>query len=839
MWTFREYADRSNPDIQAALPEKLQNTLSEIMANFLAVCTACINEAKESRPQGVCDKLRVYMRKTTKVIAGEAAAVQAQTGKIDALLAQFKNMVRTDTHLTAKETQSMTMRVEKGVNKIVRTTTAISNELGRKTDLDDSNRARIKKHLAFDEQNPAWDSWKQTYESLQSSSFDGTGDWIDDNAVLREWTDIQARTSTVAVALEGPDSSGKTHACFPILKCLGKPQQSTESQTLRANVAHFFFENSNDTQKSIASGKGGVPLRDALAGLVLQLTQKDIAFQSFVAEQCLHAAGTTFDARDIWENLIMRYFTASSKYSKEDTHQDEEVDARPDKIFFLLIDGLESARGSRRDPDGIKLVQHMIETITNQQTSGRAKRTQHFQVRLLITGTKEYLSKVLVGESISRVQQISLCENNHADLEIFFRESQAMHKLEQANSRLKNKPLTHEQNFDVDAFLSKLIHDSKNNYAKLQSYLETVEDADDDQVESMLLHNSLDHILVLDSGQRKVKKLSKRLDQLSKRLDQQYIDDLNEILPWIVLPDWWPSIAQLGAVLQLKHRVAVKLEERIEKHYRSVLECKNGLVMATRINLDHFQAACQASPSNPEISPGRVGDGLHTKMEISDRTQQLDFDQMAMLQKIVLSVCGDTVFSKSGLDQFFNQCVPVEPHGVYFEPTDGHCRIILSLLKAVFPANREIAKSLHHYAIEDLLWHLGQVSSADMLKLSAERRKELGRWLFAFFMHEKSVRVWFVEDQLEQILSEKWWISLDEVLRWFQDPEVAEGAFSMLKPTSSSMILEKKDLLERASEILASEWLLKSSWDAGKAFGWILQLPKEVSTAISKLMEKY
>lgn len=834
MWTFREYANRSTPDIRAALPEGLQNTLFQVMAHFIAVCTACTYEAKKSKPKGVRNRLRVYGHKTVKVIAGDAAVVQVQTEKIDALLNRFKNMVRTDTHLTAKETQNMTRRVEKEVNKIVRTTTELSNELGRKTDLDDSNRARIKKQLAFDEQNSAWDSWKRTYEALQSSSLEGTGDWIDNNTLLREWTGIQASTSAVVVALEGPDSSGKTHACFPILRRLGRPQQSTESQTLQANVAHFFFESSNDTQKSTASGKGGLPLRDALAGLVLQMTQKDIAFQTFVAEQCLQAAGTTFDARDIWENLIMRYSTASSKHSREDAHQDKEAGIRPDKIFFLLIDGLESATGNRQDPDGTKLVRFMIETITNQQTSGRAKRNQPFQVRLLITGTEEYLSKVLVGQSIPTVQRISLCENNKEDLRIFIKErDQAMLKMEEAKSRLEHtKSLIHKQKIDIDAFLSRLINDSENNYAKLQSYLEAIEDADDDQLENILLHNSLSNVQIIGSGQRQV-------ERLSKRLTQQYLDDLNEILPWIVLPDWWPNVAQLSAVLQLKHRVVVKLEERIEKHYCPVLECRNGVIMMPRTISEHFQTACQANPSDLEISPSCTGHGLHTKMEISDRRQQLDSDQMAMLHKIVLSVCGDAVFSKSGLDEFFNQCGTVEPHGVFFEPTDGHCRIILSLLKAVFPANREIAKSLHHHAIEDLLWHLGQVSSADMLKLSAERRRELGRWLFAFFMHEKSVRVWFVEDQLEQILSEQWWTSLDEVLRWFQDPEVAEGAFSMLGTRSSSMILEKKDLLERASEILASEWLLKSSWDAGKVFGWILQLPKEVSTAILKLMSKH
>lgn len=277
MGTFNAYANGISPDIQAALPERLKNTLYQLMANFLAICTACTKEAKKSKPKDLFGRLRLYRDNTVKVLAGQANEVKAQTDKLDLLLKSINNQALIDTHVTAKRIQMGTMRVENKVDAIH--TTVLSNGLGRKTDLDDSKRARIKKQLAFDEQNPAWDSWKRTYEHLQDSRLDGTGAWIDTNEVLREWTNTQASTSTAVVALEGPDSSGKTHACFPILRRLGQPQQGIDSQVSHANVAHFFFESSNDTQKSVASGKGGVPLRDALAGLVLQLTQKDDAFQ--------------------------------------------------------------------------------------------------------------------------------------------------------------------------------------------------------------------------------------------------------------------------------------------------------------------------------------------------------------------------------------------------------------------------------------------------------------------------------------------------------------------------------------------------------------------------------
>lgn len=550
-----------------------------------------------------------------------------------------------------------------------------------------------------------------------------------------------------------------------------------------------------------------------------------------MAEQCLQAASTTFDANDIWDNLIIRYIAAASKYRKEDMIQDEETDSKPGKIFFLLVDGLESAEGNRHDPDGTKLVRSMIKTIMNQQTSESAKKNQPFQVRLLITGTEDYLSKVFIPKR----QRISLCKNNQADLELFVKGwNPAMLRLKQPKSRLarlEQKNPLHKQKFDIDAFTSKLITDSENNYAKVQSFLEAIEDANDDQLEIILSHNSLKNVQVVGSGQRQV-------ERLSKRLNQQYIDDLNEILPWIVLPRQWFTVSELEAVLQLKYRVVVKLEERTEKHYSPVLECKNGLVKSSRVILEHFQQAGQTRHGRLEMSPSRTREALHSKTGISDRTQQLDPNEMAILRGMVVSICGDSVFLRSGLDHFFNQYGPVEPRGIYFEPIDGHCRIILSLLKAVLPANKEIAKSLHPYTIWHLFWHLSQVSSLDILTLSAGRRQELGRCLSAFFMHEKSVRVWFVEENLEPILSNWWWTSVSEVLRWFQDPKVAEGAFSILEPRSSSMSLEKKDLLERASEILASEWLLKSSWDAGKAFGWILRLPKEVSTSALKIRVK-
>lgn len=891
MDTFGEYARRTGSNTTTPIPDKMTSVLFQLMTQFLDICTECAKLAKSSKPKGIRKKLRVFKRNATKVIAGEDAAVQSRKKALEALLHRVKTMAQVDAHLSIKEAQKTVegvktdvTSVHKGVvgvktevsgvktevtgvkTELHRVTTEItgvrtdlSNNFGRKTDLEDSNRDKIKKQLAFDEKSPSWNSWKKTYENLQNLRLEDTGKWIISDTSLANWADTQKSASTPVVALEAPNSSGKTHLCFPVLKYLGKPRPDSEGQTPQVSVAHFFFKGSGSSPMSTGSRKGGVPLRDAFAGLVLQLTEKDVAFQTFVAEQCRQALGS-FDAKEIWDNLIMAYSTSSSKNLKEAPTKDGPGDVKPGKIFFLVIDGLETAKGSDQDPDGTSLVKHVIKGITelHQGNSKNTKRKQPLEVRLFITGTPEYLQKVLVddppnpnGAGTSEVSgnngsipssykerpntsdggasakpstgpaigisRILLCEKNHEDLHIFIQK-----KGETALAKLRN----FKNEINIPDFISKLIRDSQSSYSDLLTFIEEIEGADDEiELQKILECESLRNIQITGSVQR-------RVDMLFKTSSKQHVDDFNEILPWIVLPERWPDMDQLEAVLHLKHGVAVELRHRVETVYGSLLECNDAGMVYSFSTMEYFQNLAEIRNANLEGPSSNAHKLLQSNGQTSNQLEQFDRKQLEVLQEIISSFCGNTLFSKSGLHQFFKQSddTNIDPPGIWFDNADGHCRIILSLLKAICPENREDAKSLHRYAIECLLWHLGKVSSADIVALSAERKREIGRWLYAFFMHEKFVHVWFVEDQLPRILSTEWWKALNEVLRWLRDPAVGEGAHLMFGDNKSSMILERKDLMERACEILASEWLLRNDWDPAKALKWILQLPKEVST---------
>ncbi|KAF7541044.1 hypothetical protein G7054_g932 [Neopestalotiopsis clavispora] len=821
MGTFAPYA--TDPVLAPLIPETIQSLLVELMAHFLTICTDCANEARSPKPKRLRDKLSLYKRIVIEVMAGNAAAVTGSANKLDHLLDQLKDQIRIHTHKSVMKTEAATQR--------------LANQFSRQTSLslDDSNLTRIKEHLGSNHDNRNWGYWKRSYESLLDSTLVETGGWIESNKALKEWRDVSNSVPNAVLAMQAPNGSGKTHACFWLLRHLIDLHKHSDNQTTRVNVAHCFFESPGDTQKIAGSSGVGMSLRDALAGLVLQLTETDVSFRTFVAKQCHQVGNTTYNGHDIWDNLIMDYLMTASKQSRQDANGGKKSDTKAGKIFFLVIDGLDVATGSQQDKDGTVLVRHIIESIRrhqNQSSSTNAKQNQPFQVRLVISGTKEYLDNVFTsasaGETTGCVPRVSLCEYNAEDLSVFIEKKgqPAVSKLKDAKSRLESKLRLPARSgilrismktIDIGLFRRKLIEGSENNYVKLQSYLEAIERASDKQLEDILSSDSLSEFYIIDSVRNSVAALAKELQK-----QRQEIDVLNEILPWIVLPqEGRPTVAQLEAVLRLKYGRAMNVKERIEQKYKSrtLLWCRDDVVFMSSNALDYFRKVGETATDTPIALPGQNNYIQTPNRTISYRAQPLDSNERVLPRDTMLSVSGGSSFEKSGYDEALN---------ISFHRVDGHCRIVLSLLRAVCPANSKIAKSLHGYAINNMLWHLSQVNPAEILTLGVDRRREIGRWLFAFFMNENSVRVWFREERLSFILGDDWWESLDAVLRWFQDVEVAEGALSVLGTGGSSLILERKDLLERASEILATEWFVKSSWDAAKAFRRIVQLPKEI-----------
>ncbi|KAF2998734.1 hypothetical protein E8E14_001496 [Neopestalotiopsis sp. 37M] len=845
MGTFAPYATEITPTVQAKIPKGIKSLLVQLMTHFMAICTQCATEAQSPKPKHLRGKISMYGQLVIRALAGGEASVRARAETLNDLLSQLKTQISSNMHTSMLKMELATEVISK---QVLHQTEQIERQTS--VTLDDSHQARIKEHLGFND-DEIRGYCRGTYKSLQDSTFLETGKWIKINKDLREWTDVGKSSSNIALALEGPNGSGKTHTCFWLLKSLIDQRKHSEGQASRANIAYFFFERPGDTRKTAGRTMAGISLRDALAGLVLQLTRNDVAFRTYVAKQCQLAGNTTYNGHGIFDDLIMGYCVAASKQPSGSANELESRDTtKASKVFFLLLDGLEMARGSQQDPEGTALVRHIIESIRRHQhqpSSTNVRRNHPVQLRFFISGTKEYLDKVLTRvsaeETISGVPRVPLCKYNSEDLKAFIEKDwkSAVSKLKQAKSRLdQSKSKMHqakrnleqripklqpkhgsldssEEKVDIGQFRETLILESGNNYVKLQSYLEEIDRASDSQLESILSSDSLIEFHIIDSVRNSISVLTKELQE-----QRQEIDILNEILPWAVLSrEGRPTVAQLEAVLRLKYGRVVDIKERIEQKYksRSLLWCRDDLVFLSPNALEYFKKVCEAATDIPIASPGQHNNTKNSSRVIPYRAQQLDRNERLLPRDIMSPVSGGISFEKTGHD---------EPLNISFRRVDGHCRIILSLLKAVSPANTKIAKSLHDYAVNNILWHLSQVNPAEILTLGVERRRELGRWLFAFFMNENSVRVWFREERLSFILGDGWWESLDAVLRWFQDVEVAEGALSVLGTGGSSLILERKDLLERASEILASEWLLKSSWDAAKAFMRIVQLPKEI-----------
>lgn len=795
--TFQEYAENPPPPIPAVrIAAALKSALKEMMLYFLEICTQCAELAKARKSKGFRAKMRRLRRSTVNALAGDAA-VESKRKKIEEAQKKIQRLITTGTHFTVlrmnQKVDSLDGKmdmVQEGVNTLV------------EYHLQSSNEAKIKEKLPFDESNPSWNSWNTTLIDLKYSFCIGFGNWVRDE--LSKWADVTSNKAHPTFALKAREGTGQSYLSLRAIDYLTERRCQIDRKSVK--MAWIYFNRPPEILENIGMDKSVIPVHDALAALVWQLARDDTAYQNFVCAQCEAVTGN-FDTREIWDKLFMEYSAPLEKGQP-----------RPNKVFFLVIDGLDLVGDSAADQECRTILRTMIRDVS------KLRQTSSHQVRLFLTGSSEFF-EALGDDVAAHMKMLDLCNQNDPavqehiskDLEAFV--SRRMEQVFPENPSYpgtqgaEGRPGREKQDLK-EKFKAKLLENPTGNYLDLNSFFEELRYTPDNELESLLKRDPL-------FGPKQ--QIERKLKKLRKDLSDEETEDLNEILAWIVLSSGgWPTLKQLEAVLRLKHGpVSSAAGDHIINRYQILLSRDGDMVCSSAVReyfLDlHKQQRTTRFSARPEAQGPNGGQTPHPK-------------EIAVVKDILKSFRGGELYTRFGFKQFFQERLSARPPEINIGHVDGHMRIIFCLLRSFCPEHREDSAVLHDYAVKHLLWHLRQVNLASLARAESQMKMEIGRWLYAFFMHKKLVRAWFTHDRLHVIFSE-WWESLDEVLRWFQDPGVGEGAREVSGKKEAMIVLERKDLLLEASRTLASQWLLKSEWNAADTLRWILRLPIEVSKA--------
>ncbi|GME61659.1 nacht and tpr domain protein [Neofusicoccum parvum] len=485
----------------AQLDAELQNIVLRRLAHFLNVCAIYTKVQKDSRT------ILGSVKNVFKSVAGNDGGLQNELSQIEGLQKREEHVLGAKVFINTSITGNFL-------------------ELQNRDTAKNHRRVAVKKILGFDEKNSAWNSWNDMHSNLKKGLVEKTGTWLLQDDFFRAWVDTEKALAKPVLALKGPTGTGKSHLCYSVVDHLYREyqgQMQAAGQTWQASIAYFYFERLEKGQ-SKSKDKRETSIRDALAALIWQITENDVAYQNFVSDQRISPSG--FSTDDLWDNLITKF--------------SESIGSKRRKVFFLVLDGVDQAK----DEDIARTLSSLIEKATQLEKS-------NFQVRFFFTGTEKVFNAVSSTADES-IEMIGVPERNREDIHLFIRT-----RIDKFRQSWK---IGKDQDDLLDKLEAKLKDQSSDNFHEAISSLEEIRETKGS--------HELKEILNREAGDRSAA-AAWQLKRLNRNLTEEEIEEFNDILVCMVLMTVWPTVQQLETFRLLRgaSRDSIRLGTQIQEKY--------------------------------------------------------------------------------------------------------------------------------------------------------------------------------------------------------------------------------------------------------------------------------
>ncbi|KAK8252234.1 hypothetical protein HDK77DRAFT_145275 [Phyllosticta capitalensis] len=609
-------------------------------------------------------------------------------------------------------------------------------------------------------------SWTALHSKL--SPVMGMGDWIIDSDVFKSWGNFVVPCEAPVLRLEGPEKYGKTFLCHRVISHLQDNKQTSlgegvvqESPTtpikasnvlnMTASVAYFYFGKGGSDEKDKAT------LRDAIAAIIWQLVQDDVLYRQFVAKRCSSSA-SPMKKEELWALL----------------------QPRPTSRFFIVLDGVDHAAECEDDLKNL-----IFEIASGTDTKDR--------LRIMLSGTLQSLACI---ENQGSAIDLSDTEETRQDVKLFIKHvlNSQMQPIAGDSEEAIDQPnlpedltetllgiLTGVRNYDFIDFLLGQMSKGFFPDARLKEL------ADE---------------LTAGGEFALVKFQTQHLNQVLQPSD---IENFNQILPWLVLPNHvWPVMKQIEDILAIHHgglRPLLKIEAYISQTFGDLVEVDKQVLRSNSINgyyRDIFKITLESSvpDSAKQINRALENEALHPS-------------EIALVRRFLKTVCDEPLYNKFGFDKFFKDKEDPPPGLIEFNPIDAHIKIITTCLKAACSRKRDEYESIHEYTTRWLPWHLSEIHP-DMLSTSqVKKMAEVMPLICRFFSESDVVEAWFKPEWTRRSL--EGWFSAEKqpdcAMRWINDLSFAKIPEVQELRKSVHNLRDDTELLKQATYTAAFDWL--------------------------------
>ncbi|KAL4895563.1 hypothetical protein BDV59DRAFT_156698 [Aspergillus ambiguus] len=771
-----QYLGRLDYYISGGMDANLAKVACQHLQLFVEICDRTIKLRQSKRR-----KLIVF----SKVFFLSDNDIQDLLYKMDGLVDQEGRLVTAQTFNFASQAAVGTrenLAISRAVNRKIDMLIASRSDQGKDSDTR-RRRETVLRTLAFDENKLDRErrepdpSWQRTYHNFRKSVVPDTGQWLFSDPLFVAWESGRPDAPAI-LAVEGVEGSGKSYLASTIIRRL-RNRSSVESSGSRNLLAFYFLE--DDSKEELNKTNN---LDVIVKSLVWQFAQADASYLKSAANVC--EKSVDLDPHEIPERLLFS----------------NELRGVIDATFLVVIDGV-------GDIIGEALV-HFLERVS-------ALEGDHRRVRVLLTGRPRAFEQLAAVNDVS-FERLPISAKNRSDVEKYIQSR--MDRIEAL------KDTTRMGVMDLRKKISdSLCEKTAGDYFRINTILKHISTLD-------YVHD-IDQVLE-DAGKERSEQIVGEIDKLNRTRTSKEIDEINEIVLWILYGREWFKPRQMAAVLYEKsgELSLLPLDAKLQIKY-SLFE------------IDSDGDVVFRSYEIPELIPERGSSDPSKDLE-SDTASQIHPKEISIVRHFLGTVCPPDLYEKFEFESFFEQKLQHRGGHICRDDKDtSEVKLALTCLRILTEKRDERQELLRPYAMAYFLQHL---SSVDLSFVGREWKSAVGPRLLKLFTDESSIDALLWTTDLDDasdlaLRSSAVWFGDDgavsEILRWLKDSAAVssitdQSAREWISSITSSAS-PQKNLLEPFAKRMAVHWLREPSSQvlSYSAFCFVLGYMGSLDTADS------
>ncbi|OJD18304.1 hypothetical protein AJ78_01680 [Emergomyces pasteurianus Ep9510] len=737
----------------------LRKIIHELLRSFMRICALSIKVSRENK---FLLALEVFSFGSDKGIQAELDALEAlvkrETGMGVALTLESAKITEGNVTVGFAETRGSLQTLNSKVDGVTGQLSSVSFLLERREHTERMNETngasnkhseKIKHALKIEKE-----AWRSDQEEFMRVRVPSTGQWLLVDPQFTAWIGGKGDVSPI-IGLEAKQGYGKSFLCSTVIRHLFQlyPPGHQDSRT---SVAYYFFQKESKDEKSV---------NKALRAIVWQLTNNDLVYRKMVAAAC-NKPEEFGNSLELWKQLVFQF------------------SAKTEATFFIVLDGIDEAEKDTGHP--------LIEILRDVSLIARERRP--LNIRVLLTGRPRAFTEIQNEPTVS-LSSIALVTRNQDDI------------IKYIDARMDNmESLKRSSQPDIRELRSsirgKLTDGAEGDFFTLNFMLTEISK----KRRRKEIEEALEH-----AGEDRLDTIAREIDRLNKSLGEEDIQELNDLLGFVITAIGSPTLEILEAVLLVKNGEGslVPLQEQIQDKYSAFLEvAPDRTVSITSDAIIEF-FLMQASSSKSLIHGGS-GTTLHEA-------------EVAIIRRFLRNVCDEELFNKFGFEEFFKQKVGNKSACISVDLDRAKVDILIYCLNAICGTPSDKTACLVDYAFSFLADHLDDV---DLALTAPEPKSYIGSLLIKLFFEEKYINSWWTP---ERMWMDEIWVYKDEkvmiTMKWFKDSAVVKGLSQAEREWVNGLTSNSKpddDLLKPTAKIMARRWLRYMNWGLSHSVYWLL-----------------